>query len=94
MGIIDSKIALVTGGVAGIGRTTALNLAEEGAKVVVTNANGGGGEETARAIIDAGGDSMPAIPLMRPMAVVSHNCLVTVRLNALENDGPGASALS
>lgn len=70
MGIIDSKIALVT------------------------DINVGGGEGTSKMIADAGGDSMPAIPLMRPMAVVSHNCLVTVRLNALENGGPGASALS
>jgi NAD(P)-dependent dehydrogenase (short-subunit alcohol dehydrogenase family) len=55
--MVDSKIALVTGAAAGIGRATALKFAEEGAKVVVSDINVEGGEETARMIADAGGDA-------------------------------------
>ncbi len=45
-GRLESKVALVTGGSAGIGRATALMFAREGAKVVVADVVVGGGEET------------------------------------------------
>ena len=51
----ESKVALVTGGAAGIGRATALAFAREGAKVVIADINVAGGEETVKLIRDAGG---------------------------------------
>ena len=52
---VANKIAIVTGGGAGIGRTTAKLLAREGATVVVADRNTGNGEETVRQILAADG---------------------------------------
>jgi len=57
MGIVTGKVALVTGSGAGIGRATALKFAEEGAKVVVSDINRPGGEETVSLIIKNGGEA-------------------------------------
>ncbi|WP_159593747.1 SDR family oxidoreductase [Chelativorans xinjiangense] len=46
MGMVSGKTALVTGSGAGIGRATAVKFAAEGAKVVVSDVNAEGGEET------------------------------------------------
>jgi len=54
----EGKVALVTGGAAGIGRTTALAFAGEGAKVVIADINVTGGEETVKMIRDAGGEAI------------------------------------
>ncbi len=51
----DNKIALVTGAAMGIGRATALVLAEKGAKVMVTDVNKASGEETVDLIEAKGG---------------------------------------
>ncbi|MCC6296794.1 MAG: SDR family NAD(P)-dependent oxidoreductase, partial [Pseudomonadales bacterium] len=37
MGRVAGKVALVTGAASGLGRATALRLAEEGARVMVTD---------------------------------------------------------
>ena len=58
MGLVDGKVALVTGAAAGIGRATALKFAREGAKVVVSDINVDGGEETAKMVNDAGGHAI------------------------------------
>ena len=55
---IDGKVAIVTGGASGIGRTTAILFAKEGAKVVVADCVAQGGEETAKMIREAGGEAI------------------------------------
>ena len=57
-GLVQDKIALVTGGGSGIGRATALTFAREGAKVVVADIVVTGGEETVQLIQAAGGESI------------------------------------
>ena len=47
MGRLEGKVALVTGGSAGLGRADALALAREGARVVVTDVNEGAGRQVA-----------------------------------------------
>lgn len=57
-GLVQGKIALVTGGGSGIGRAAALALAKEGAKVAVSDVVVAGGEETVRMITAAGGEAI------------------------------------
>ncbi|MEC3947677.1 SDR family NAD(P)-dependent oxidoreductase [Sphingobium sp. HWE2-09] len=57
VGILEGKVALVTGGARGLGREYALALAEAGAKVVVNDlggavAGGGADQEIARNVVD------------------------------------------
>jgi len=52
------KVALVTGAASGIGRTSAQFYAREGAKVVVSDINDDGGQETVRLIKQAGGEAL------------------------------------
>jgi NAD(P)-dependent dehydrogenase (short-subunit alcohol dehydrogenase family) len=51
----QGKVAVITGAGRGIGAATARQLAAEGAKVVIADLNGPGGEAVARQIVDAGG---------------------------------------
>ncbi|MBA4100703.1 MAG: cyclopentanol dehydrogenase, partial [Arthrobacter sp.] len=52
---VEGKIAVVTGGAAGMGRAHSLLLAQQGASVVVTDVDGSGGKETVQMIEAAGG---------------------------------------
>jgi NAD(P)-dependent dehydrogenase (short-subunit alcohol dehydrogenase family) len=54
---LEDKIALVTGGGAGIGRTIAETFAREGAHVVVVDRDGDAARETADAIVKSNGSA-------------------------------------
>ena len=55
---LEGRAALVTGAASGIGRAAAIALAREGARVVAADVDAQGGEETARMVQEAGGESM------------------------------------
>ncbi|MEP4148834.1 MAG: SDR family oxidoreductase [Halioglobus sp.] len=57
MGLLDSKVGVVTGAGQGIGRAIAMRCAAEGAKIVVADFNREMGEETVALIQQAGGDA-------------------------------------
>lgn len=53
--MLNNKVIVVTGGGSGIGRAASQIMAKVGAKVLVTDYNGAGAEETAALITQAGG---------------------------------------
>jgi NAD(P)-dependent dehydrogenase (short-subunit alcohol dehydrogenase family) len=55
VGVLDSRVGIVTGAASGIGRATAIRLATEGASVVVADINGEGAALVSVEITDAGG---------------------------------------
>jgi NAD(P)-dependent dehydrogenase (short-subunit alcohol dehydrogenase family) len=55
--LLSGKVALITGAGSGIGRASARTFAREGAKVVVSDINADGAEQTVRLIRDAGGEA-------------------------------------
>jgi NAD(P)-dependent dehydrogenase (short-subunit alcohol dehydrogenase family) len=77
MGLLDGKVAIVTGAGGGIGRCHALALAKEGAKVVVNDVGGdrsgtGGGKGMADRVVDeikaAGGEAVANYDSVATMA--------------------------
>jgi NAD(P)-dependent dehydrogenase (short-subunit alcohol dehydrogenase family) len=56
MGLLDRKIALITGAASGIGRAAALAFTREGAKLTIADIAAKGGEETANMVRNAGGE--------------------------------------
>jgi len=57
MGALDGKVAVVTGGAAGIGRASAHIFAREGASVVVADVDEDGGRDTVAMIEEGGGQA-------------------------------------
>lgn len=55
--MLQGKVALVTGAASGIGREIALAYARAGAKVVVSDTNAAGSEETVQLVRAAGGEA-------------------------------------
>src|ERR1039458_7517866 len=67
MGILDDKVAIVTGSARGIGRATAELLSQDGAKVLINDLDGDVAEQTASEIAGEtllfGGDlTKPGVP--------------------------------
>jgi NAD(P)-dependent dehydrogenase (short-subunit alcohol dehydrogenase family) len=58
MNTLDKKVAIVTGAGSGIGQAIALLYAREGAKIVVTDINENGGNDTLAKIKAQGGDGI------------------------------------
>jgi NAD(P)-dependent dehydrogenase (short-subunit alcohol dehydrogenase family) len=58
MGAPDGKVAIVTGATSGLGEATALEMAREGACVVVAGRREVRGRAVAQAITDNGGQAM------------------------------------
>src|SRR5262245_11329334 len=57
-GILDGKVALITGGTSGIGRATAIKMAEAGAKIVFTGRREPEGRAVQAEIEAAGGEAL------------------------------------
>ena len=60
MGILDGKVAIVTGGATGIGRASAMLFARAGARVLVADMRDDELAKTAAAVRDAGGEVLAA----------------------------------
>lgn len=91
MGLLDDKVALVTGGTSGIGAASALLFAEEGAKVVLTGRRIAEGEAMVATIKAAGGEALfipadlseiEAIPAIVEQAVAAYGRLDVAFNNA------------
>lgn len=87
---LENKVALVTGGASGIGRATAIRLAQEGAKVAVADKNAAMGNETVSLITRSGGQAFFLPCDVSKVADTEHIIAMTVQyfyeLNILVND--------
>jgi len=94
---LEDKVAIITGGSEGIGRATALRLAQHGARVVIAARRPEALEKAAREIRDAGGKVLHVIADVTSTADVERLVQLTVsqfgRLDILVNNaGTGRAA--
>lgn len=89
-GLVEGKVALVTGAGSGIGRATALEFAREGALVVAADIDSESAEETAQLINDQGGESKAFLVDVTDESAVSNMVDFTVseygRLDCAHNN--------
>lgn len=76
---LKNKIAIITGGGSGIGRSTCLLFAQEGAKIVVADYVADGGSETVRQIKAAGGEASFVLTDVAKSADVQNMIATTVK---------------
>ena len=55
---LNGRVAVITGAGSGMGRSMAIRLAEDNAKIAIWDINGAGAEETAKLVRDAGGTAI------------------------------------
>jgi 2-keto-3-deoxy-L-fuconate dehydrogenase len=79
MNRFENKIALVTGGGSGIGKSICIRLANEGARVLVFDLNLESAESTVNGIIESGGDA-----LAYACDVADHNGVAKIVSGVLE----------
>ena len=58
---LSGRVAVITGAGSGMGRSMALRLAEDNARIAIWDINGEGAEETARMVRDAGGTAIAIV---------------------------------
>src|ERR1700687_5812775 len=58
MARLEKKVAVITGAASGIGHSTAIRFAGEGAKIVIADLNREGGESAVRECKENGGDAV------------------------------------
>lgn len=58
---LNGRVAVITGAGSGMGRSMALRLAEDNARIAIWDINGEGAEETARMVRDAGGTAIAIV---------------------------------
>jgi NAD(P)-dependent dehydrogenase (short-subunit alcohol dehydrogenase family) len=61
MGKLENEVAIVTGGAWGIGGATSRRLARDGARVLIADLDGDGGEENVARISEAGGTALSMV---------------------------------
>ena len=75
MARLEKKVAVITGAASGIGRSTAIRFAGEGATVVIADLNRDGGEATVRECRENGGN---AVWSFFPLRRIKQNKLLDV----------------